>query len=103
MTAVLAEADWQRRVIDTAKAHGWLVAHFRAALVRAGRWATPMTGDVGFPDLVLAKSGRLILAELKTDTGDVTKAQKAWLAALGPYARLWRPRDWEDVLKELSA
>jgi VRR-NUC domain len=98
----LSEADFQRRVIDTAKLAGWMVAHFRPALTRSGRWATPMQGDKGLPDLVLAKDGRLLLAELKTDTGQVSKEQRAWLAELGAHGRLWRPKNWEAVLLDLG-
>jgi hypothetical protein len=98
----LTEDQFQKRVIETAKLYGWKVSHFRAALTRSGRWATPVQGHKGFPDLVLARAGRIIVAELKTDKGRVSPEQKEWLAALGEYGRLWRPRDWDSVLAELS-
>ena len=58
--------------------------------------------EPGFPDLVLVKSGRpVIYAELKTDTGKPTPAQRDWLDALnkaeGTRAFLWRPADLEDI------
>lgn len=102
MTAPMSEADWQRRLIDTAKLAGFMVAHFRPALTRSGRWATPMQGDKGFPDLVLAKDGQVLVAELKTDIGRTTVEQRAWLAALGGHGRLWRPAQWEAVLLDLG-
>jgi hypothetical protein len=98
----LSEADFQRRVMDTARLAGWMVAHFRPAQTQRGRWVTPMAGDKGFPDLVLAREGRLLLAELKTDTGKPTAEQQAWLAELGAHGRLWRPRNWEAVLLDLG-
>lgn len=98
---LLTEDDLQARVIDLAQLHGWRVAHFRAA--RTGRgWRTPVEGDPGFPDLVLARGGRVILAELKSDTGRVEDTQHAWLFALGKHGRLWRPRDWPAVRDELT-
>ena len=61
-----------------------------------------MQGDRGLPDLVIAKNGRVLLAELKTDTGRLGPGQQDWLDALGPHGRLWRPRDWNDVLADLK-
>lgn len=102
MTAPMSEADWQRRLMDTARLAGWMCAHFRPAKTQRGRWVTPMAGDKGFPDLVLAKGGRLLLAELKTDKGKPTVEQQAWLAELGAHGRLWRPANWEAVLLDLG-
>jgi len=97
----VTEADYQQRVLDTAVLLGWHVAHFRPARTARG-WRTPMQGQPGFPDLVLARGGTVILAELKTDRGQPKPDQLAWLDALGEHGRLWRPRDWTDVLAELK-
>jgi hypothetical protein len=55
----------------------------------------------GFPDLVLCRPPRLVVAELKTATGKATLAQQEWLAALGACtgveAALWRPADWSLI------
>lgn len=98
----LSEDQFLQRVIETAKWHHWQVTHFRAVQLPSGEWATPLQGDAGFPDLALARAGVVLLAELKTDTGRVEPAQKRWLAEAGPYGRVWRPRDWPQVLAELS-
>lgn len=98
----MSEDDFKARVIATAQVHRWLVSHFRPALNRRGHWSTPLEGDPGLPDLVLARGGVVLLAELKSDTGRPTKAQRDWLNAAGPHARLWAPRDWDAVLAELS-
>ena len=98
----MSEADWTRRVIDTAKLYGWHCVHFLPARTNKG-WATALQGDKGFPDLVLAKSGCVLHAELKTDTGRVRKDQIEWAKEIGPSYRLWRPRDWDIVLHELSS
>jgi len=99
----ITEADFQARVMQTAHLTGWMVAHFRPAMTQRGRWVTPMSGDTGFPDLVLARDGRVIVAELKRDKGIVSTGQMRWLSALGDYGRVWRPRDWPEILAELSS
>lgn len=98
----MTEGQWQKRITNTATLNGWRWAHFRVAKVRADRWATPQSGDKGFPDLVLARGGVVILAELKTDVGDFREGQEEWLAQLGGYGRCWRPADWPAVLAELT-
>jgi hypothetical protein len=99
----LSEAAFQRRVMDTATAHHWQVCHIRAAQHHGKRWGVPYEGDSGLPDLILARAGVVILAELKSATGKPTPEQAAWLAAAGENGRLWRPSDWPAVLAELSA
>lgn len=99
-TRALSEDQWQQRIVEAAKLHGWRWAHFRAAKIR-DRWVTPQSGDPGFPDLVLARDGEVIVAELKTDIGPFRPGQKDWLAELGGYGRLWRPADWDSVHEEL--
>lgn len=96
----LTEAAWQQRVVDYAQHAGWRVAHFQPAQVR-GRWMTAMVGHAGFPDLVLARAGRVLFAELKTQAGRVRPSQRLWLAALGDLAVVWRPTDWPDVVEAL--
>lgn len=99
----LSEADWQRTVIAMARAHGWLVAHFRPGMNQRGRWMTAVAGDgVGFPDLVLAhrRTRRVLFAELKRDTGRVTPEQTEWLEALG--GEVWRPADFDRVRETLE-
>jgi hypothetical protein len=99
----VSEADFQRRVIDTAKLLGWRVVHIRPAWVRTGRMVTPYEGDPGLPDLVLARRGRVLLVELKSDIGKPTRDQLAWLEAAGPNGHLWQPRDWPTVQTVLAA
>jgi len=97
----LSEADFQQRVLGYAQRCHWRVAHVRAAQVRNGRWATPVTGDPGFPDLVLARSGVVLLAELKSETGTFRPGQAEWLDAAGAHGRLWRPSSWSSIVEEL--
>jgi hypothetical protein len=97
----LSEADFQQRVLDYAQRCHWRVAHVRAAQVRNGRWATPVTGDPGFPDLVLARAGVVLLAELKSADGKFRPGQAEWLDAADAHGRLWRPGDWKAIVDEL--
>jgi HJR/Mrr/RecB family endonuclease len=105
MTAVrpleISEAAFQTRVMDYAKYRGWKVVHYRTAILNSGRRATALSGDKGAPDLILAKNGRVLLVELKRDSGRVKPEQQEWLAALGENGRLWRPRDWAQIEQEL--
>ena len=105
------EKDFQQQVISIAKMYGWKVQHTRAVQMASGRWATPIQGEAGFPDLVLVKSnhdgrGGVIFAELKTDLGRVQDHQKAWIAALdgaGAEWYVWRPTDLLNISHRLSA
>lgn len=103
---VLLERDWQRRVQELARLLGYRTAHFRPAQTAHG-WRTPMTGDAGWPDLVIAGRGRLIFAELKAEKGQAAPEQLRWLEALnavpGVLAVVWRPSDWDQVVSLLSA
>ncbi len=106
MGSTLKEADWQKQVIDLARLRGWRVAHFRPAMTKRGNWVTPVAADgKGFPDLTLARKGRVIFAELKSDTGRLGPEQKLWLQELEGdqvEAYMWRPRDWDTVMEVLT-
>lgn len=79
-------------------------------------WATYHTHDSrrsapGFPDLVAAKPGRLIFAELKKERAKPTAAQTEWLDRLGTLTEpsggivstyLWRPSDMTDIDRILN-
>ena len=93
------EAEFQTLVIDYAHLMGWRVAHFRPAQTGKG-WRTAMQGDPGFPDLVLARNGVVILAELKSEKGQLSASQLQW--SIVADALVWRPSDWSDVQKILG-
>ena len=96
-----SEAEFQRAVIDLAERRGWLVAHFRPARTAQG-WRTPVEGDAGFPDLVLARAGVVWLVELKSERGPWTEAQQAWARELGASWKLYRPRHWPEIERLLE-
>lgn len=96
---------WMNTVIDTARMFGWRVAHFRPMFdAKRKRWLTPVAADgKGWPDLVLVRD-RLIVAELKSGTGVVTKEQRVWLGALqraGVECYVWHDSDFEGVVAAL--
>ena len=97
----ISEAVFTAHVIELARWHGWLAAHFRPGMDRHGKWKTAVQGDgVGFPDCVLIKPGRVIFAELKAAKGKVTPEQEVWLQAAknaGIEAYCWRPSMIEEI------
>ena len=106
----MSEADLTAHVIAAAHQFGWLVHHCRPARTSDGRWLTPIQGDAGFPDLCLARGGRIIYAELKREGKKPDAAQMAWAWALigaddegmfpsamgngGVSYYVFRPADW---------
>jgi hypothetical protein len=90
------EKEWARVVVDYAHLQHWTAYH---------PWLS-IRSTRGWPDWVLCRPPRLILAELKTRTGKVTPAQRNWLDLLaqvpGIETYLWRPADWPDVERILA-
>lgn len=104
----MTEDEWLDLVMQTAHAFGWLAVHFHKVRIpaRGGgfRWLTPVKGDKGSPDLLLAHPRRhlRILAELKVPGGHFEPGQREWLDALGPSdgrtaVVVWRPEDEREV------
>ncbi|GIV07644.1 MAG: hypothetical protein KatS3mg017_0846 [Fimbriimonadales bacterium] len=106
LSDAVPEREFQARVIQLARLCGWRVYHSRPAQYRSGRWATPLQGEAGLPDLILLRPPRLVFAELKSEKGRVSKEQQAWLDALracnGVEVYLWRPSDWASIVATLS-
>ena len=99
----VSERVFQDQVEHIARMNGWQVFHPAPHQVRAGVWRTD---GQGFPDLVLAHPERgLIFAELKTERGNVSPAQKIWARALIAHAEwyLWRPSQLELIAKRLGS
>ena len=106
MTERILEKDFQRTVIEMAKVLGWRVHAERPAIRQSGKWSTPIQGDAGFPDLVLAHPQKgVIFAELKSERGKATDAQMEWMDALyaaGQRVHLWKPRDMDAIEQTLK-
>ncbi len=99
----LSEHDFNVAIVSFAGHEGWKVHYERRSghVGRDGKWRG--SGPKGKPDLTLARAGVVLLPELKTEKGTPSPEQLEWLEALGPYGRLWRPRDAGAIMKELRA
>lgn len=88
------EKQWQAEVVRAARLLGWTAYH-----THDSRRSEP-----GWPDLALVRD-RLVMAELKTDTGRISPDQQRWLDLLGGAGietYVWRPRDIDEVLAVLK-
>ena len=107
--AAMSETVLQNTVINLARTFGWRVAHFRPVkqLRRDGsvRHLTAVQADgVGFPDLVMTRADRAIVAELKSEAGRLSPEQVLWLAsfkAAKVETYVWRPRDLDEIERTL--
>lgn len=105
----MTEREFQNQVVDLAGKCNWRVMHTRPARVRVRgqeTFRTPLQGHAGFPDLALAKAGKLIFAECKTNTGKLTLEQLDWQEQLGPSSQrvlvtVWRPKHWDKIERAL--
>ena len=91
----MSEKDFQAWVVGLAESRGWLVYHpFDSRKSRQG-----------YPDLTMVRLGRILFAELKTESGEPTEDQKLWLGELERHQAvevyLWRPGDWQTIEKVL--
>jgi VRR-NUC domain len=96
---IVNEKVFQDAVMRTAREAGWTF------LYHTYRSTNSMGG---FPDLVLChrEPGHVCYAvELKTDEGQVSAAQQAWLQALsgstGVVSAVWRPSQWQELVEQL--
>lgn len=89
---------------------GTLLAEIRK-LAHPHGWRTYHTLDSrgseeGFPDVVLCNGVSLLLYELKSNTGKLTKDQAYWLSLLAHTTQLesglWRPHDWSAIADRLT-
>ena len=107
--ATITETEWQQQVIDLAHALGWRHLHVRRSIGKGNKWQTT-TNVIGWPDLTLFRpardnNGEIIFAELKTESGTVTKEQSEVLEMLrqtGHDAYVWRPSGLDDVVERLG-
>ena len=87
---VVSEADFQATLVEVAHARGWLVYH---------TWSSKHSAK-GFPDLVMLREDREVIAELKRVGRKPDKDQQRWLDAFRAAGRetfLWTPDDWDEI------
>ena len=95
----MSEAQFTSAVIELAKYRGWMVCHFRPARTARG-WRTPIEGDKGFPDLVLARNGVVLFAELKIGKARLRVDQEKWSKEL-PTLFVWTPAQLRDEIPDV--
>lgn len=91
----MTENEFLAKVRETCRWMGLAVYHTH----RSDR------SEPGFPDLVIVGSNAIMFRELKTDKGKVTPPQIYWLGILedlGLDVGVWRPQDFQMILKELA-
>jgi hypothetical protein len=76
MARAMTEDELLSAITEAATFLGWRWMHVRRSDLAI------IQGHVGFPDVVLAKSGRILFLELKRQDGQTTPAQDEWIAAL---------------------
>jgi hypothetical protein len=95
MSEAVAERELTGYVADLAHLFGWRRYH---------TWLSRHS-PAGFPDEVLVRGARLIVAELKSERGKVSAAQVEWLDALGQVpgveTYVWRPSDMDRIAEVL--
>lgn len=96
-----SEKIFTKEVIAFAKFHRWKCAHFKAAIMPSGKWATPVQGDgKGFFDLILVRDTKFMLVELKMHDGVFSDDQIEWFMAAqaaGISCDSWQPADWPKI------
>ena len=92
----MTEAELLDTLRQAARMSGWLTYH---ALRSEG-------SEPGLPDLIMVRDGRLLLWELKSATGRVSKEQQKWLDRLAVVDRIdvniVRPDDLTEALDRLN-
>lgn len=106
LSSDISEKDFMAKVIAYAKSRGWKVYH----TYRSDK------SEPGYLDLTMVRGGTthsagdkitdygVVWAELKTETGKLTKAQKEWIKALeaaDQEVHVWRPSDWPEIERVL--
>lgn len=89
----IKERPFTRVVLKFAQTHGWLVHHCNRA-----RYCS---GGSGFPDLVMVRDGELLMAELKSEYGYMSRTQLEWRDAY-PHIEVWRPSMWGYIKARLE-
>lgn len=90
--AEMTESQWAAQVETWLRRGNWIYYH-----TRNSRGSVP-----GFPDYIAVhpERGILLAAELKTETGKVTRVQQQWLDAFGyvdAVREVWRPSSWRRI------
>ncbi|MDD5510877.1 MAG: VRR-NUC domain-containing protein [Dehalococcoidales bacterium] len=100
----MTEKEFATAVEDLLNLYSWTWCHYRPAKTDKG-WRTPLSGHKGMPDYIAVKGKRLLMFELKSDTGKVSPEQQGWLDALGKTkveVYCWRPDQFNEIVEILT-
>jgi len=89
-----SESQFERQVKQLAALFGYAYYH---------TWRSIHSPD-GYPDCCLAKPGRLVFIELKSEKGKVSDKQQEWLDTLeaaGAEAYVFRPSQFDELVEIL--
>lgn len=102
--AQATEDQFERWVLSVARLHGWHGHHTRRSFgVVMGVF---IEDAYGLPDWLFSNGRRTIWRELKTELGRISRYQRWWierLVASGQDAKVWRPRDRQEILETFAA
>lgn len=96
MNVAITEKQLESQVKDLAKMFNWMYYH---------TWRS-IHSPAGFPDCVMIRDDRIVVAELKSERGKVTPQQEGWLKAFKATGMaecyLWRPSDFDEIVRILT-
>ncbi len=95
----VSEGDLAKAVEDLLNIYGWRWCHYRPARTSKG-WRTPLSGHPGLLDYIAAKGSRLLIFELKSEGGKLSREQSewhTWLSKVNVEVYVWRPSDREAI------
>lgn len=95
LTKAMTEDELLTAITGAATYLGWRWVHYRRSDL------AQMQGHSGFPDVVLAKEGRVIFLELKSRTGKLRPDQYAWANAIGEQWHGAWPANLDEVIAML--
>ena len=103
----ILEKDFTQTFDDLASLRGWTWCGFRPARQKINgeeQYRTPLVGQKGLGDRILARLGIVLIIELKTDSGRLSEGQKIWASALKGFKGYYvlRPSDWDFIEKLLE-
>ena len=93
---MISEKDWQEQVEQIAVMNAWKKYH---------TWNSKHS-DPDFPDLIMLKGKRQVVAELKKEGEEPSAGQIDWLASFwetGAEVFVWHPSDLDYVVKVLQS
>lgn len=91
----VTEAQFQSQIRQAALLYQWAFYHTHDS----------RRSDAGFPDCIMVRPPRLIVAELKVDGKDATPGQQWWLdlfARAGAETYVWHPSEMDKIMEILK-